>query len=55
MTSAIHRHGDHGALNGRLDLLTVTVDEFHTQLHRTADGGPPRRRQRSTVAAETMR
>jgi hypothetical protein len=46
MTSAITGHGDHDALNGRLDLLTVTVDEFveelYTQLHRTADGGPPR-------------
>ena len=40
-------HRGHNALNGRLDLLTVAVDELvdelYTQLHRAADGGPPTR------------
>ena len=37
----------HEALNGRLDLLTIAVDELvdelYTQLHRAADGGPRHR------------
>ena len=37
-----HRGSD--ALNGRLDLLTIAVDELldelYNQLHRAADGGP---------------
>jgi hypothetical protein len=39
-------HRGNNALNGRLDLLTIAVDELvdelYTQLHRAADGGPPR-------------
>ena len=41
-TGVEHRGRD--VLNGRLDLLTVAVDELveelYTQLHRSADGGP---------------
>ena len=46
-TGTEHRGRD--ALNGRLDLLTVAVDELveelYTQLHRSADGGPHAARQ----------
>ena len=37
-------HRGTNALNGRLDLLNIAVDELldalYTQLHRAADGGP---------------
>ena len=37
-------HCGTNALNGRLDLLTIAVDELveelYSQLHRSADGGP---------------
>ena len=37
-------HRGNNALNGRLDRLTIVVDELledlYTQLHRAADGGP---------------
>jgi len=37
-------HRGNGNLNGRLDQLTIAVDELveelYTQLHRSADGGP---------------
>ena len=41
-TGTQHRGRD--VLNGRLDLLTIAVDELvdelYSQLHRSADGGP---------------
>ena len=46
-TGTEHRGRD--VLNGRLDLLTLAVDELveelYTQLHRSADGGPHAARQ----------
>ena len=49
-------HRGNGTLNGRLDLLAISieelVDELYTQLHRAADGGP---RQARVVAAEAGR
>ena len=35
-------HRGSKAVNGRLDLLAIAVDELYTQLHRAVDGGPPR-------------
>ena len=38
-------HRGRDELHGRLDLLTIAVDELivelYTELHRSADGGPP--------------
>jgi len=45
-------HRGNGTLNGRLDLLTISieelVDELYSQLHRSIDGGP---RQAHDIAA----
>jgi hypothetical protein len=42
-------HRGTNALNGRLDLLTIAIDELvedlYNQLHRSADGGPHAARQ----------
>jgi len=42
-------HRGSNALDGRLDQLTTAidklVDELYTELHRSADGGPPTARQ----------